>query len=67
MTVTVQKLAEQVKSLPESEREEFLAWLADFELDHMDAWDRQIERDSAPGGALDRLLSRVHDDISATG
>jgi len=30
MTTKVEKIAEQVKALPEDEREEFLSWLADF-------------------------------------
>jgi len=34
MTVNVQKIAEQVKALPQEEFDEFLAWLADYELEH---------------------------------
>ncbi len=30
MTSNVEKIAEQVKALPEGEREEFLSWLADY-------------------------------------
>lgn len=42
MTTRVEQIAEQVKSLPLSEREELLAWLADFELGQVDAWDQEI-------------------------
>ena len=41
MTIVVQKLAEQVKSLPQKELDEFLSWLADYEL--------QRERLRGPG------------------
>ena len=65
MTTSVRKLAEQVKSLPDDEFEEFLSWLTDYELEHADAWDCEIARDSQSGGKLDTVLKRVHEDISA--
>jgi len=65
MTTTVQKIADGVKALPEKELDEFLSWLADYELAHPDRWDREIERDSQPGGRLDAVLTRVRDDIAA--
>ncbi|MBM4037533.1 MAG: hypothetical protein FJ290_03380 [Planctomycetes bacterium] len=65
MTTQVEKLAEQVKALPQDEREEFLSWLADFEVEQSDAWDAEIARDSQPGGRLDRVLKRVRADIAA--
>jgi hypothetical protein len=63
MTTRVKQIAEQVKSLPLSEREELLAWLADFELGQVDAWDEEIARDSQPGGRMQRVLDRVRRDI----
>ena len=65
MTATVENIAERVKGLPEREFDEFLSWLADYELKHSDQWDGQIERDSQPGGRLDTVLQRVHSDIAA--
>jgi len=65
MTAQVEKLAEHVNALPEDEREEFLSWLADFELEHTDEWDTEIARDSQPGDRLDRILKRVRKDIAA--
>ena len=65
MTAQVEKLAEQVKALPDNEREEFLSWLADFELEHSDEWDAEIARDSQPGGRLEGILKRVRKDIAA--
>ena len=52
-------------SLREKEREELLSWLADYELAHPDRWDKDIERNSQPGGRLDTVLSRVRKDIAA--
>lgn len=63
MTTKVEKIAEQVKALPEDEREEFLSWLVDFEIEHSDDWDNEITRDSQPGGRLERVLGRVRKDI----
>ncbi len=65
MTATVQKIAEEVKALPGKELDEFFSWLADFELSHTDEWDKQIVRDSQPGGRLDALLKRVRADMGA--
>ena len=64
MTTRVEQIAEQVKSLPLSEREELLAWLADFELGQVDAWDGEIARDSQPGGRMQHVLDRVRRDIA---
>ena len=64
MTTKVEKLAEQVKALPDDEREEFLSWLVDFEIEHSDDWDKEIARDSQPGGRLERVLGRVRKDIT---
>lgn len=64
MTESVQKIAEQVKSLPEEELDEFLAWLTEYELEHSDQWDREIERDAQPGGPLADPLKRAREDIS---
>ncbi len=64
MTANVQKIVEQVKALPDEERDEFLAWLAEYELQQADDWDEQIARDSQTGGRLDRVLRRVRKDIA---
>ena len=65
MTATVEKIADEVKALPEKELDEFLSWLADYELANPDRWDKEIERDSRPGGRLDSVLKRVRGDIAA--
>ena len=64
MKTRVDQIAEQVKSLLLSEREELLAWLADFELGQVDAWDEKIARDSQPGGRMQRVIDRVRGDIA---
>jgi len=66
MTARVQHIAEQVKALPQDERAEFLSWLADYELEQSDEWDKQIARDSQPGGRLSGLLERARHQM-ATG
>ena len=65
MTATVQKLAEQVQSLPPKEVGEFLSWLADYELEHSDEWDKEIEHDSLPGGRLEGVLKQAQEAITA--
>ena len=64
MTTRVERIAEQVKSLPLSEREELLAWLAEFELGQVDEWDTEIAQDSLPGGRMQHVLDRVRRDIA---
>ena len=65
MTATVEKIADEVRSLRETELDEFLSWLVDYELAHPDRWDEKLERDSQPGGRLDAMLKRVRGDIAA--
>ena len=36
--------------------EEFLSWLAEYEIEHLDIWDEELERDSQPGGRLDSVI-----------
>jgi len=64
MTSKVQKIAEQVKALPGKELDEFLSWLADYQVQHYDQWDEELERDSQAGGRLDSVLKRVRRDIA---
>jgi hypothetical protein len=66
MTANVEQIVEQVKALPEKELDEFLSWLADFEIKHADQWDQEISHDSQAGGRLQPVLKRVREDI-ATG
>ncbi len=65
MTNRVAQIAEQVKSLPLSEREELFDWLADLALGQQDGWDEEITRDSQLGGRMERVLDRVRRDIAA--
>ena len=65
MTAIVAKIADEVRSLRETELDEFLSWLADYEFAHSDRWDEEIQRDSQPGGRLDAVLKRVRGDIAA--
>ncbi len=65
MTTSVAKIADEVRSLPKAELEEFLAWLADYELQQSDSWDKELERDAQPGGRLQNLIDRAREDIAA--
>lgn len=65
MTTDVKKIAEQIKALPKAQFDEFLNWLADYELEHFDDWDKELERDSQPGGKLDRLIEKAQKGIAA--
>jgi hypothetical protein len=67
MATRVEEIAEQVKALPDDEREELLSWLADFEIGHSDDWDKELARDSQPGGRLERFLERARKDIAEGG
>jgi hypothetical protein len=64
MTSKVAQIADQVKGLADEERAEFLSWLAEYELGHTDEWDREIARDSQPGGRLDSVIRRARKDIA---
>ena len=64
MTTRVEHIAEQVKALPVSEREELLSWLAEFELGQSDAWEEEIARDSQPDGRMQHVLDRARRDIA---
>lgn len=59
MKAAVKKIAEQVKALPESELDEFLSWLAEYQMGHSDEWDKETERDFRNGGPLSPVLKRV--------
>lgn len=63
MTDAVEKIATEVKALPEKELDEFLSWLVDYELAHPDRWDKELQADFQPGGRLDAVLKRVRADI----
>ncbi len=65
MTAIVEKIADEVKSLPRAQLDELLAWLADYELQQPDEWDKAMERDSQPGGRLQELIDRAREDIAA--
>lgn len=64
MIANVEKIAEQVRALPEEQRDEFLSWLAEYELEQTDDWDAEIARDSLPEGRLAHVLERVRGDIA---
>jgi hypothetical protein len=65
MTAIVERIADEVRSLPRAQLDELLAWLAEYEIQQPDEWDKVIERDSQPGGRLQELMDRARNDIAA--
>jgi hypothetical protein len=65
MTAIVERIADEVKSLPRAQLDELLAWLADYELKQPDEWDQAMEHDSQPGGRLQDVIDRARKDIAA--
>lgn len=65
MTAKVAKIADQIRSLPRDQFDEFLVWLADYELQQSDRWDKEMEQDCLPGGRLLEVIDRARMDISS--
>jgi len=65
MTTIVEKIADQIRSLPRAQLDEFLVWLADYELQQSDQWDKEMEQDCLPGGRMQDIIARARKDISA--
>jgi len=60
--MTVNAIKEEIGHLCEEDRKQLLSWLEEQEEQ---AWDREIERDFAPGGRGARLTAEVQADIAA--
>jgi len=56
MSDALKRATEQVMALEGRDFEQFLDWLSQYDHGHADAWDAAIERDTKPGGALDKLV-----------
>jgi hypothetical protein len=65
MTSIVEKIADQIRSLPKEQLDEFLAWLADYELQRSDDWDKEMEQDCVPGGRFWGIIDRARKDIAS--
>lgn len=64
VSATVERVFAQVRALSLSEQEELWKLLADEQGKNLDAWEKQIEADSA-SGKLDHLLAELTEDIAA--
>ncbi len=60
----VEKILEQVKHLSSEEQKELWDSVVAEEAKNLDAWEKQVERDSN-AGKLDHLLAELKDDIKA--
>ena len=58
--MTLEAIKEAVVHLSEAEREQFAYW---FEELAEEEWDKQIERDSAPGGRGAHLVDKIDREI----
>lgn len=64
MSATVEKILQDVRTLSAEQREELWKRVAAEEASNLDAWEKQIERDSN-AGKLDHLLNELKEDIAA--
>ena len=60
--MTVDAIKEEIGHLSEQERKQLLDWLEEQEEE---AWDRERERDFAPGGRGEQLMAEVEAEIAA--
>jgi hypothetical protein len=60
--MTVEAIKDAIVHLSEPERKQLVDWLEELEEE---AWDRQMERDFAPGGRGTHFLEEVKADIAA--
>jgi hypothetical protein len=60
--MTVESIKEAIAELPADEKTSLMAWLLQQD---MEEWDKQIEKDFAPGGRGMALLEEAEADIQA--
>jgi hypothetical protein len=60
--MTVEAIKEEISRLSDEEREQLFNWIAELEEQ---SWDKEMERDFAPGGRGAGLLAKVEADIAA--
>jgi len=60
--MTVEAIKDAIAHLSEEERKQLANWFEELEED---AWDRQMERDFAPGGRGAHLLEKIDRQIDA--
>ena len=65
MTTAVERIADEVRSLPREQFDELLDWLSAYEVERHDVWDEEMARDSQPGGRLQDAIDRARKDIAA--
>jgi hypothetical protein len=63
MSETVNNIVNQVKSLSKKDYNELLSWLSNYELKHMDNWDKEIESDLIENDNLNKMISDAEEDI----
>ncbi|MBI4902079.1 MAG: hypothetical protein HY820_00485 [Acidobacteria bacterium] len=61
--MTLEAIKEAVVHLSQAEREQFAHWFEELEEE---AWDKEIERDFAPGGRGAHLIEKIDSEIDRT-
>jgi hypothetical protein len=59
---TLDAIRDAISRLPKDEKVSLVAWLA---LETNDAWDRQMQRDFAPGGRGAKFQKRVKAEVAS--
>ncbi|MDQ2945027.1 MAG: hypothetical protein M3Y27_03655 [Acidobacteriota bacterium] len=59
--MTVEAIKQEISHLSEPERKQLIDWIEELEEQ---AWDRQMERDFAPGGRGADLIEKVDREIA---
>ncbi|MFO7971378.1 MAG: hypothetical protein R6U40_06485 [Desulfobacterales bacterium] len=62
MNTTIEKIQDDILSLPDTERLRLSKWLAELERE---IWDKEIENDFKESGRGRDLLNRIKSDFSA--
>jgi len=60
--MTIDALKDAITGLPDEDKIALATWL---NIQTMDEWDRQMDRDFAPGGRGSHVIEKIKDDIRA--
>jgi hypothetical protein len=62
LMASIEELETEIQKLPPNELERLAEWLAEYRAQ---AWDKQIAKDSAPGGPLRPFIDEAKSDFKA--
>ncbi len=61
MTLTVEAIKEAINKLPDEDKVSLTSWL---NVQTMDDWDRQMQRDFSPGGRGEKFVEQAKREIA---